>query len=32
MILVEALLCQVLGVEGESNDINEIDLESLKSK
>ena len=29
MILVEALLCQVPGAEGESN---EIDLKSLKSK
>ena len=32
MILVEALLCQVLGAEGESNEINEIELKSLKSK
>ena len=31
MILVEALLCQVLGAEGESNEINEIELKSLKS-
>ena len=32
MILVEALLCQVLGAEGESNEINNINLKSLKSK
>ena len=34
IILTKALLSQVLvlGAEGESNEINEIDLESLKSK